>query len=55
MIDFTFLFLKVHAGEERYYAAFTGASVVASLPMFNEMFVTKEEWDDLGPEALEKW
>lgn len=47
--------VQVHAGEERYYAAFIGASVVASLPMFNEMFVTKEEWDDLGPEALQKW
>lgn len=54
-MSFTLLFLKVHAGEERSYAAFIGASVVASLPMFNEMFVTKEDWDDLGPEALQKW
>lgn len=46
---------QVHAGLERHHAAFIGASVVAKLPLFEELCVFKEDWDVTGPEALEKW
>ena len=46
---------QVHAGLERQHAAFIGASVVAKLPLFEELCVFKEDWDENGPEALEKW
>ena len=46
---------QVHAGVERQHAAFIGASVVAKLPLFEELCVFKEDWDENGPEALEKW
>ncbi|XP_068758351.1 uncharacterized protein [Montipora capricornis] len=47
--------VQVHAGVERQYAAFIGASVVANLPLFDELCVSKDDWDELGPEALAKW
>lgn len=47
--------VQVHAGLERQHAAFIGASVVAKLPLFEELCVFKEDWDENGPEALEKW
>ncbi|KAL9960225.1 hypothetical protein ACROYT_G033653 [Oculina patagonica] len=47
--------VQVHAGLERHHAAYIGASVVAKLPLFEELCVFKEDWDITGPEALEKW
>lgn len=47
--------VQVHAGLERHHAAYIGASVVAKLPLFEELCVFKEDWDEAGPEALEKW
>ncbi|XP_073229204.1 uncharacterized protein [Porites lutea] len=47
--------VQVHAGVERQYAAYIGASVVAKLPLFTELCVFKEDWDEIGPDALEKW
>jgi len=46
---------QVHAGLERHNAAYIGASVVARLPLFQELCVFKEDWDDAGPDALLKW
>lgn len=48
-------FNQVHAGVERQHAAYIGACVVAKLPLFDELCVFKEEWDETGPDALEKW
>lgn len=47
--------VQVHSGLERQHAAYIGASVVAKLPLFEELCVFKEEWDENGSEALEKW
>jgi len=47
--------VQVHAGLERHNAAYIGASVVARLPLFQELCVFKEDWDDAGPDALLKW
>ena len=52
---FRYLGNQVHAGVERQYAAYIGASVVAKLPLFTELCVFKEDWDEIGPDALEKW
>ena len=29
--------------------------MVAKLPLFTELCVFKEDWDEIGPDALEKW
>ncbi|KAJ7355131.1 hypothetical protein OS493_027920 [Desmophyllum pertusum] len=47
--------VQVHAGLERHHAAYIGASVVAKLPLFEELCVFKEDWDETGTESLEKW
>jgi actin-related protein len=47
--------IKVHAGTDRQHAAYIGASVVARLPLFEELCITQDEWNDLGTDALEKW
>ncbi|EDO45073.1 predicted protein, partial [Nematostella vectensis] len=46
---------QVHAGTDRHHAAFIGASVVARLPIFDQLCVSQEEWEQVGPDALEKW
>jgi len=45
----------VHAGTDRHHAAFIGASVVARLPLFEELCITQEEWNESGMDAMEKW
>lgn len=40
--------VKVVAPEERQYSVYIGASVLASLESFKQMWVTKQEWEDEG-------
>uniref|UniRef100_A0A6P8J606 Uncharacterized protein LOC116306834 n=1 Tax=Actinia tenebrosa TaxID=6105 RepID=A0A6P8J606_ACTTE len=47
--------VQVHAGTDRHYSAFIGASVVANLPLFEEHCITQDDWNDIGVDALEKW
>ena len=52
--DFPALFgsINVIEAEDRHYSTFSGASVVASLPVFNSQIVTREMYDDEGPQCL---
>lgn len=52
--DFPALFgsTNVIESEDRQYSTFSGACVVANLPVFASQIVTKEQYDDEGPSAL---
>lgn len=41
--------VRIFASTERRNAAFVGGSIVASLPTFQEMWVTKADYDEIGP------
>nr|AAW25058.1 SJCHGC09337 protein [Schistosoma japonicum] len=44
--------VKVLASPERKYSVWIGGAVLASLSTFNEMWVTKEEYEEFGSEIL---
>ena len=46
--------VKVHEGKHREHAAFRGAAVVASLENFEELCITQDDWNELGPDSLSK-
>jgi len=41
--------VRVFASTERKNAAFVGGSILASLPTFQEMWITKGDYDEIGP------
>lgn len=45
----------MHAAEDRQFAAFIGAAVLASLHTFDDMCITRDEWEEIGPDILRKW
>ncbi|XP_071960359.1 uncharacterized protein [Antedon mediterranea] len=47
--------IKVHAAQERYHAAYNGATILAPLSVFDTMSISKEEWRELGPTSITKW
>lgn len=46
--------VKVDAIPERQYAVWIGGAILASLPAFNDMMITKEQWREEGPSCLFK-
>ena len=46
--------IKVIAPPERKYAVWIGGSILASLSTFDDMWVTKEEYDEAGPSIVHR-
>jgi len=46
--------VKVVAPPERKYAAWIGGSILASLSTFQQMWITKEEYDESGPSIVHR-
>lgn len=46
--------VKVIAPPERMYSVWVGGSILASLSSFQEMWVSKEEYDEFGPTAVHR-
>merc|ERR1712056_155134 len=46
--------VKIVAPPERKYSVWIGGSILASLSTFEEMWVTKEEYDDSGPSIVHR-
>jgi len=46
--------VKIVAPPERKYSVWIGGSILASLSTFEEMWVTKEEYDDSGPSIVRR-
>merc|ERR1711879_249969 len=46
--------IKIIAPPERKYSVWIGGSILASLSTFEEMWVTKEEYDDSGPSIVHR-
>ena len=44
--------LKVIAAPERKYAVWIGGSILASLSTFQQMWLTKEDYDEVGPVSV---
>ena len=49
------VFYQVHASPDRQFAAFIGAAVLASLESFHDLCISREDWEENGPELLKKW
>ena len=45
---------KVIAPPERKYSSWIGGSILASLPTFQEKWITKQEYDEFGPAVVHK-
>ena len=46
--------VKVVASEERKYSAWIGGSILSSLSTFQEMWITKKEYDESGPSIVHR-
>ena len=46
--------IKVVAPPERKYSVWIGGSVLASLSTFQQMWITKEEYDEAGPSIVHR-
>jgi len=46
--------VKIVAPPERKYSVWIGGSILASLSTFEEMWVTKEEYDESGPSIVHR-
>lgn len=46
--------VKVEAAEERKYSVWMGGSVLSSLSTFQEMWITKQEYDEAGPAIVHR-
>jgi len=46
--------IKIHAPEERKYSVWIGGSILSSLSTFDEMWITKAEYDESGPGIVHK-
>ena len=46
--------VKVIAPEERKYSVWIGGSILASLATFQNMWITKSEYDDYGPQIVHR-
>lgn len=46
--------MKVIASPERKYAVWIGASILASLSTFNQMWITKDEYEESGPSIVHR-
>jgi len=46
--------VEVEASEERKYSVWVGGSILSSLSTFQNMWITREEYDDAGPAIVHK-
>ena len=46
--------VKVVAPPDRHISAWKGGSILASLSTFNDMWITKEEYDSAGPNVVHR-
>ena len=46
--------VKVVAPEERKYSVWIGGSILASLATFQNMWISKAEYDDCGPQIVHR-
>eukprot|EP00484_Ammonia_sp_Unknown_P024671 CAMPEP_0197032830 /NCGR_PEP_ID=MMETSP1384-20130603/11401_1 /TAXON_ID=29189 /ORGANISM="Ammonia sp." /LENGTH=51 /DNA_ID=CAMNT_0042462541 /DNA_START=1 /DNA_END=156 /DNA_ORIENTATION=- len=46
--------IKVIAAPERKYSVWIGGSILSSLSTFDEMWVTKEQYDEAGPSIVHR-
>jgi len=46
--------VEVEAGDERKYSVWVGGSILSSLSTFQQMWITREEYDENGPEIVHK-
>jgi len=46
--------IKIVAPPERKYSVWIGGSILASLSTFEEMWVTKDEYDESGPSIVHR-
>ena len=46
--------IKIHAPSERLFSAWLGASTLASLSTFQTMWITKQEYDESGPNIIHR-
>ena len=46
--------IKVIAPPERKYSVWIGGSILASLSTFQQMWITKEEYDEAGPSIVHR-
>jgi actin-related protein len=46
--------IKIITPIERKYSAWRGASMLASMPTFNQLCITKWEYDEYGPSIVHK-
>ena len=46
--------VKVWAPPERRYSVWIGGSILASLTTFQQMWITREEYDETGPEIVHR-
>ena len=46
--------VKVIAPPNRQYSAWIGGSILASLPTFQQMWISKQEYDEFGPSIVHR-
>lgn len=46
--------VKIVAPPERKYSVWLGGSILASLPTFQQMWISKEEYDEFGPPIVHR-
>ena len=46
--------VKVICPKERYYSVWIGGSILASIPTFSSMWITKEEYQEAGPSIVHR-
>nr|XP_031302839.1 actin, alpha skeletal muscle-like [Camelus dromedarius] len=44
--------VKIIAPPERQYSVWMGGSILASLPIFQQMWISKDEYDESGPSII---
>ena len=47
--------IKISAPQERLYTTWSGGSILAGLATFKNIWVTKQEWEEKGEDALRKF
>lgn len=53
--DIIFYSWQVQAAPDRQFAAFIGAAVLACLETFDDLCISRDEWEQSGPELLARW
>jgi actin-related protein len=46
--------IKINAQSERLYSSWVGASVVCSISNFQQMWISKNDYEEIGPSVIHK-